>query len=107
MRQSGVLAAAGLLALEHHIERLDEDHARARALADAVAERFPDAGLDPASVTTNVVVFALADAPKFVEHLHADGVLAGTIAPGVVRLMTHLDVDDAAVAHAIEALRAF
>jgi threonine aldolase len=107
MRQSGILAAAGLLALEHHVERLDEDHARARALADAVAERFPDAGLDPATVTTNVVVFAPPDAPKLVEHLHADGVLAGTIAPGVVRLMTHLDVDDAALAHAIEALRAF
>jgi threonine aldolase len=107
MRQSGILAAAGLLALEHHIERLDEDHARARALADAVAERFPEAGLDPATVTTNVVVFALPDAPKFVEHLHANGVLAGTIAPGVVRLMTHLDVDDAAVAHAIASVGSF
>ena len=47
MRQAGVLAAAGLVALEHHVERLDEDHARARRLAGAVAERFPDAGLDP------------------------------------------------------------
>jgi threonine aldolase len=107
MRQSGVLAAAGLLALEHHIERLDEDHVRARALADAVAERFPDARLDPATVTTNVVVFSPPDAPKLIDHLHTNGVLAGTIAPGVVRLMTHLDVDDAAVAHAIEAIRSF
>ncbi|MBV9951909.1 MAG: DegT/DnrJ/EryC1/StrS family aminotransferase [Acidimicrobiia bacterium] len=107
MRQSGVLAAAGLLALEHHIERLDEDHARARALADAVIERFPGSGLDPATVTTNVVVFATPDATKFVDHLRAHGVLAGTIAPGVVRLMTHLDVDDAALTHAIEAVRSF
>jgi threonine aldolase len=107
MRQAGVLAAAGLVALEHHIERLDEDHARALTLADAVAERFPDAGLDPATVTTNVVVFAPPDAPKLIDHLHAHGVLAGTIAPGVVRLMTHLDVDDTALTHAIAVLRAF
>ena len=58
-------------------------------------------------MTTNVVVFALADTAKFVDHLHGNGVLAGTIAPGVVRLMTHLDVDDADVNHAIEAIRSF
>jgi threonine aldolase len=107
MRQAGVLAAAGLLALERHVERLDEDHARARLLAGAVAERFPDAGLDPATVATNVVVFEPPDATAFVDHLGSCGVRAGTIAPGVVRLMTHLDVDDAALAHAIAVIRAF
>ena len=107
MRQAGVLAAAGLVALEQHVERLDEDHARARQLAGAVAERFPDAGLDPASVATNVVVFRPPDAAALVAHLAANGVLAGTIAPGVVRLMTHLDVDDAGLAHAIEAICRF
>jgi threonine aldolase len=105
MRQAGVIAAAGLLALEQHVERLDEDHARARQLADAVAERFPGSGLDPASVTTNVVVFRPPDAGRFVDHLAANGVLAGTIAPGVVRLMTHLDVDDADLTHAVAAVR--
>ena len=105
MRQAGVLAAAGLVALEHHVERLDEDHARARQLAGAVAERFPDAGLDPVSVATNVVVFRPPDAAALVAHLAANGVLSGTIAPGVVRLMTHLDVDDTGLTHAIEAVR--
>ena len=106
MRQAGVLAAAGLLALDHHVERLDEDHARARLLAGAVAERFPGA-VDPATVTTNVVVFRPPDAAALVAHLAANRVLSGTIAPGVVRLMTHLDVDDAGLAQAIAAICRF
>jgi threonine aldolase len=107
MRQAGVLAAAGLVGLEDHVERLDEDHDRARRLAAAVAERFPDAGLDPDEVPTNVVVFMPPDAPALLRHLDQQGVRAGTIAPGVVRLMTHLDVDDAALAHAIATIRGF
>ena len=61
---------------------------------------------DPASVATNVVLFRPPDATALVAHLEGHGVRAGTIAPGVVRLMTHLDVDDAALASAIEAIRA-
>jgi threonine aldolase len=93
MRQAGVIAAAGLVALASMVERLSEDHRRARLLAEAVADRWP-AGCDPAAVTTNIVVFGSADAPALLAHLAAAGVRAGTIAPGVVRLVTHHDVDD-------------
>src|SRR5438067_4235697 len=61
MRQAGVIAAAGIVALEHMVDRLADDHARARRLAEAVAERWPDCGLDPASVHTNCVVFTHPD----------------------------------------------
>jgi threonine aldolase len=105
MRQAGVIAAAGLVALEHHVERLADDHARARRLAEAVAERWPETGLDPATVETNCVVFTHPATGALLRHLAAAGVLAGTIAPGTVRLMTHLDVDDAGVDVAIGAVR--
>jgi threonine aldolase len=104
MRQAGVIAAAGLVALESMVERLGEDHRRARCLADAVAARWPECGLDPASVTTNVVVFAHPDPPALMGHLQGAGVLAGTIAPGTVRLMTHHDVDDDGIERAVVAL---
>ena len=94
MRQSGVIAAAGLVALESMVERLAEDHARARRLADAVAARWPDAGCDPDLVRTNIVVFTHSDPQKLIAHLQAEGVLSGTIAPDVLRLVTHNDVDD-------------
>jgi threonine aldolase len=104
MRQAGILAAAGLVALDHMVERLAEDHERARRLAEAVAERWPDAGCDPAGVRTNVVTWRHADALGVVDRLAAEGVRAGTIAPGVVRLVTHHDVDDAGVERAVKAL---
>jgi threonine aldolase len=97
MRQAGVIAAAGLVALRQGIDRLAEDHARAQRLAEAVAERWPDGGFDPTAVQTNIVVFAPPDADGLIDHLAGAGVLAGTVAPGVVRLVTHLDVDDAGV----------
>jgi threonine aldolase len=103
MRQAGVIAAAGLIALDQ-VDRLADDHRRARSLADAVAERWPDAGLDPASVRTNCVLFRHADTRSLVAHLAHEGVKAGTIAPHVVRLMTHLDVDDDGVELARKAL---
>ena len=93
MRQAGVIAAAGLVALARMVERLAEDHLRARRLAEAVAERWPR-GCRPGHVTTNIVVFSPARRPGLLGHLAAAGVLAGTIAPGVVRLVTHHDVDD-------------
>jgi len=104
MRQAGVLAAAGLTAMDAMVERLKEDHVRARRLADAVVQRWPDAGLDPESVQTNIVVFAHRDAPSLLAHLDAAGVRAGTIAPGIVRLVTHHDVDDEGVERACRAL---
>ncbi len=94
MRQAGVIAAAGIVALETMVERLVDDHRRARRLAETVATRWPDAGCDPDRVRTNIVVFTHPDPPKLFAHLQTYGVLAGTIAPDVVRLVTHNDVDD-------------
>jgi threonine aldolase len=104
MRQVGVLAAAGLVALSPSmIERLADDHARAGRLADAVAERWPDA-LDPSTVRTNMVMFRHADTAALLAHLAESDVLAGTVAPGVVRLVTHHDVDDHGIDVACKAL---
>ena len=97
MRQAGVIAAAGIVALDTMVDRLADDHERAQRLAVAVADRWPTCGLDPASVRTNCVVFPHADATALLRHLAGDGILAGTIAPNVVRFMTHLDVDDAGI----------
>ena len=106
MRQAGVIAAAGLIALDDMVERLADDHSRARRLADAVAERWPDAGVDPAQSVTNMVIFGHADPARLLDHLRSEGVLAGTIAPGVVRFVTHHDVDDDGVERACKALAA-
>jgi threonine aldolase len=105
MRQSGVLAAPGLLALETMVDRLPEDHARASHLAEAVAQRWPDCGLQPETVRTNIVNFVHAEPEKLLDHLRRDGVLAGTIAPGTVRLVTHHDVDNSGVHRAVASLR--
>jgi threonine aldolase len=104
MRQAGVIAAAGLVALRSMVERLAEDHVRARRLAEAVADRWPGAGCDPAQVRTNIVVFSHRSPQPLLDHLRRDGVLADTIAPGVLRLVTHRDVDDAGIERAAKAL---
>lgn len=104
MRQAGVLAAAGLVGLGSMVERLAEDHARARQLAEAVAERWPSGGLDPETVRTNVVVFEPPAADKVLDHLRGEGVLAQLIAPGVLRLVTHRDVDAEGIERARRAL---
>lgn len=89
-RQAGMLAAAGIYALDHHIERLADDHARARRLAEMV-------GVDPASVETNLVAFDVPDAPALSAAARDEGVLVSVMGPQRVRLVTHLDVDDAGV----------
>ncbi len=104
MRQAGVIAAAGLVALTTMVDRLADDHARARRLAQAVADRWPDAGCDPGRVPTNMVIFTHPFPARVVDHLRVEGILSGTIAPGVLRLVTHHDVDDAGVERAIKAL---
>ena len=104
MRQTGVLAAPGLIALQDMVARLPEDHARAARLADAVALRWPSCGLDPATVRTNIVTFTHAEPEKLLAHLEGHGVLAHAIAPETVRLVTHHDVDDAGVTRTIAAL---
>jgi threonine aldolase len=104
MRQAGVIAAAGLVALRTMVDRLAEDHARARRLAQAVADRWPDAGCDPGRVPTNMVIFGHGSPQRVVDHLRHEGVLGGTIAPGVLRLVTHHDVDDPGLERAVKAL---
>jgi threonine aldolase len=104
MRQAGVIAAAGLVALRTMVERLADDHRRAARLAQAVADRWPDSEFEPAGVTTNIVTFRHANPTALLAHLEGEGVRAGTIAPGVVRLVTHHDVDDEGIERAIKAL---
>ncbi len=104
MRQAGVIAAAGIVALRTMVDRLAEDHARARRLAEAAADRWPGAGADPARTPTNIVVFSPPDAGALVTHLGAHGVLADMIRPGVVRLVTHHDVDDEGIERAVLAI---
>jgi threonine aldolase len=93
MRQVGILAAAGLYALDHHVARLADDHARARRLAQTVADAVPGA-VDPAAVETNIVVLEVPDASGVVAHCRAAKVLVGALDPTHVRLLTHLDLDD-------------
>jgi threonine aldolase len=104
MRQAGIIAAAGLVALRTMVDRLADDHARARRLAEAVAQRWPEGALDPAAVQTNIVVFLHGDTAALLAHLAAEGVKAGTIAPGTVRLVTHRDVDDEGIERACKAI---
>ena len=97
MRQVGVLAAAGLYALDHHLERMAEDHEHARLLAEAC-------GSDPALTETNIVVVDVPDAPAVVAAARDQGVLVGAVGPTKVRMLTHLDVDRAAVEQAAKVL---
>jgi threonine aldolase len=94
MRQAGILAAAGLIALEEGPLRLHEDHANARLLADAIAA-CEGVNIDLPSVQTNIVFFTLkdgGDAPAFVAALKSQGILCSAIGPHAVRLVTHSDV---------------
>jgi threonine aldolase len=93
MRQVGILAAAGLHALDHHVERLADDHARARRLAEIIAVAVPGA-VDPASVETNIVVLVVPDSAAVVNRCREAGVLVGALDSTHVRVLTHLDVDD-------------
>ncbi|GAB2755556.1 threonine aldolase family protein [Nocardioides pakistanensis] len=88
MRQVGILAAGGLHALDHHIERLAEDHDNARTIAEAC-------GVDPATVETNIVVVDVPDAAPVVQAAREAGVLVSAVGPRTVRAVTHLDVSAA------------
>ena len=85
MRQVGVLAAAGLYALDRHLDRMAEDHEHARLLAEAC-------GLDPSLTETNIVVVDVPDAPAVVEAAREENVLVGAVGPHRMRMLTHLDV---------------
>jgi threonine aldolase len=97
MRQVGVLAAACLYALDHHLDRLAEDHEHAQLLAKRL-------GVDPASVETNMVVLDDVEAPVIAEAAKAQGVLVSQVSARRIRLVTHLDVDRAAVDRAADVL---
>ena len=92
LRQSGVAAAAMLYALDHHVERLADDHARAQRLAEGI-------GIDPATVETNFV--PIPDEPGLREQLRERGVRVGGLRPGWLRAVTHLDVGDEEIDEAI------
>lgn len=106
LRQAGVLAAAGLIALEEMPARLGEDHANARVLAERIAS-MRGVEIDLGTVETNIVLFKLqgqGDAAAVVEKLKPRGVLAGTVGPHAVRLVTHNDVDRTMCERAAEIL---
>lgn len=108
MRQVGILAAAAEYALDHHLERLREDHQNARRLADAIAA-LPGIRLSPADVETNIVIFGLAPAlcpaADFVQQLGTRGVRMLATATDKVRAVTHLDVSAAQIDQAVAAMR--
>jgi threonine aldolase len=106
MRQVGVLAAAGLIALEEGPGRLGEDHANARLLAEALAHT-EGVTIDLATVETNIVVFQLAagkGAGELAARLKARGVLVGAFGPDAIRVVTHRDVSRKDCIDAAEAL---
>ena len=100
MRQAGVIAAAGLYALQHNVERLHTDHENAARLARGLRE----AGYEVAGPNTNMVMVRVERPPQLAEQLKAQGVLV--LARSPMRLVTHLDVDAAAIDRAIAAFRA-
>lgn len=104
MRQVGVLCAAGLHALEHHLPRVAEDHANARAFAEGIAG-LPGIAIDLARVQTNVVLFDVDDAPALCAELQKHDVLLAPFGPRTIRAVTHLDVSAADVAAAAAAVR--
>lgn len=106
MRQAGLLAAAGLHALDHHVERLRDDHARARRLGAAIAQAPWCDRVMPTE--TNIVIYDLRmglDAKAHTEALGRQGILCFAIGPRQVRMVTHLDVDDAGIDRTIAALQ--
>lgn len=104
MRQVGVLAAAGLVAVHHMVDRLAEDHRRARELAAALSD-LPGVEVDQAAVQTNMVFLNVEGADAFVAALARHGLLANAMTAQRVRLVTHADVGDDDMRFAAEAVR--
>jgi threonine aldolase len=106
MRQAGVLAAAGLMALEQGPKRLHDDHANARLLAEALSN-IDGVDIDLDSVETNIVIFKLKDGrsiPDLAARMKARGILMSTVGRDLIRLVTHLDVSRGDCITAAEAL---
>ena len=108
MRQAGILAAAGLIALEKMPARLHQDHDNARFLAEHLA-KVQGIRIDAAKVATNIVIFNISgtgmDSAEFTRRLGKRNVLANGISPEAMRMVTHMDVDRAGCEHALEAVR--
>jgi threonine aldolase len=108
MRQAGILAAAGIYALEHNIERLAEDHLNAKRLARGIAE-IEGLAIDVNGVETNIVYFDVRQAglsvPILLERLKAEGVLMLGTGPNSIRAVTHLDVSKDGIERAVQVLR--
>jgi threonine aldolase len=109
MRQAGIIAAAGLYALDHHVDRLADDHTNARRLAEGLAE-IPGVVLDPRQVETNLVFFDLAPAAPEAARVEQDladrGVRIGAMGPRRMRAVTHLGVDRDDIEVALKAVAA-
>ena len=103
MRQAGIVAAGALYALDHHVDRLAEDHALARGLADGLAG-LPGVTIDPDDVETNIVIFEHDEPERLCASLKERGVLMGPVGGRRVRAVTHLDVNADGVQTALEAL---
>jgi len=109
MRQAGIIAAGGVYALDHHIERLVDDHANAKLLAEGLAS-MPGVDIHAADVETNIVFFELNSeapytAPVFVERLEQRGVRMIAMGPSRIRAVTHLDVSRQGIETALEVIR--
>ncbi len=107
MRQAGIIAAAGVHALDHHVERLAEDHNRARRLAEGMAG-LDGLSIDPSDVDTNILVIRvdLPGGPEaFSRKLKESGVLCSPLNSREVRMLTHLDISDGDIKTALTAIR--
>lgn len=106
MRQAGIIAAAGIVALEEHVDRLTEDHANARALAEALAQ-VEGLAVDPAAVQTNMLYVSLprGDASSFAAHMRRHGILVSADNP--IRMVTHLNFRGDDIPAVVAAARAF
>jgi threonine aldolase len=104
MRQAGVIAAAGIVALETMVARLADDHTNARLLAEGLS-RVPGVRIDPFSVQTNIVVFNVEDGVAFQRRLREAGVLTTAFGPTKVRMVTHYGIERADVEDALDRVR--
>jgi threonine aldolase len=107
MRQAGFLAVAGLVALETMVERLADDHARARTLAELFATAFPESNFDPTTCRTNIVSFNHPRARPLVDELIARGIEGGTVSPRRARFVTHAGITDDDVDYVASVLQDF
>ena len=105
MRQSGILAAAGLYALKHNVHRLAEDHHRTKTLAESLA-KMPGLNVDVPSVQTNIIMVEVKEnAANWASELAKMGILCMPFSETRLRLVFHADVDDAGLQQSIEAFR--